>query len=198
MSKVVLREGIVYSGAQAWARVHQEWLRRQRFESPALQMTFDSDFDAVLTVAARRDRRDDAIAAMAASSEFTPLLRRLGCPRGIGDWSRFAGNSIGSFVGLVPTEDSSGQSRVQGSITKTGNTHARRLLIETAWHHRPHYVGGKIMRDWWELASPAPRAPGDAGNQRLDQRWSGSTTDANSRWSPTRLSARELAAGAGP
>jgi transposase len=52
---------------------------------------------------------------------------------------------------------------VQGSITKTGNTHARRLLVEAAWYHRPAYRPGKIMRDRWELApasSPSPRRPG--------------------------------------
>jgi transposase len=183
LSKLLLRQGIVYSGGQAWTGAHQMWLRRQRFDSPALQMTFESDFDAVLAVRARRDRLDAAIAAMAQDSEFTPLVRRLGCLRGVstltgfalavelGDWGRFTGNTIGSFVGLVPSEYSSGQSRVQGSITKTGNTHARRLLIEAAWHHRARYVAGKTMRERWELASPAARARGDAGNRRLHQRW---------------------------
>jgi hypothetical protein len=120
---------------------------------------------------------------MAADSEFTAMVQRLGCLRGvstltgfalaveIGDWHRFTGNTIGSFVGLVPSEYSSGQSRVQGSITKTGNTHARRLLVEAAWHHRARYVVGKTMRDRWDLASPAARARGDAGNRRLHARW---------------------------
>jgi len=183
LSKLLLRQGIVYSGGQAWTGVHEAWLRRQRFNSPALQMTFESDFDAVLTVKARRDRLDEAIAVMAAGSEFTSLVRRLGCLRGvsnltalalaveIGDWHRFTGNTIGSFVGLVPSEYSSGASRVQGSITKTGNTHVRRLLVEAAWHHRARYVVGKTMRDRWELASPAARTRGDAGNRRLNARW---------------------------
>ncbi len=183
LSKLLLRQGIVYSGGQAWTGAHDAWLRRQRFDSPALQLAFESDYDAVLTVKARRDRLDQAIAAMAADSEFTPMVQRLGCLRGvstltgfalaveIGDWHRFTGNTIGSFVGLVPSEYSSGQSRVQGSITKTGNTHARRLLVEAAWHHRTRYVVGKTMRDRWDLASPAARARGDAGNRRLHQRW---------------------------
>jgi transposase len=183
LSKLLLRQGIVYSGGQAWTGAHDVWLRRQRFEASALQLTFDSDYDAVLTVKARRDRLDTAIAAMAADSEFTPLVQRLGCLRGIGtltgfavavelgDWHRFTGNTIGSFVGLVPSEYSSGQSRVQGSITKTGNSHVRRLLIEAAWHHRANYVVGKTMRDRWELASPAARARGDEGNRRLHHRW---------------------------
>ena len=60
----------------------------------------------------------------------------------------------------MPTEHSSGQSRVQGSITKTGNSHARRLLVEAAWHHRARYRPGKTMRDRWELGPagrPGPR-----------------------------------------
>jgi transposase len=183
LSKLLLRQGIVYSSGQAWTDAHDAWLRRQRFDSPALRATYESDYDAVLTVKARRDRLDGAIAAMAANSEFTPLVRRLGCLRGvsnltalaltveIGDWHRFTGNTIGSFVGLVPTEYSSGQSRVQGSITKTGNTHVRRLLIEAAWHHRARYVVGKTMRERWELATPAARSRGDAGNRRLHTRW---------------------------
>jgi transposase len=177
------RHGIVYSGGQAWTGAHDAWLRRQRFTSPAVAMAFESDYDAVLAVKARRDRLDAAITTMAADSEFTPIVRRLGCLRGvstltgfalaveIGDWHRFTGNTIGAFVGLVPCEYSSGASRTQGSITKTGNTHVRRLLVEGAWHHRARYVTGKTLRDRWELAPPAARARGDAGNRRLHNRW---------------------------
>ena len=183
LSKLLLRQGIVYSGGNAWTRDHDAWLRRQRFDSRALQLTFESDYDAALTVKSRRDRLEQAISELAANSEFTPLVRRLGCLRGvgdltalalaveIGDWHRFTGNTIGAFVGLVPSEHSSGQSRVQGSITKTGNTHVRWLLVEAAWHHLPNYVVGKTMRGRWELSTPAARARGDAGNRRLHARW---------------------------
>ena len=183
LSKLLLRQGIVYSDGAAWTGAHDAWLRRQRFDSPATQMTFESDYDAVLSVKARRDRLDQTIGVMGADSEFSPIVRRLGCLRGvstltgfalaveIGDWERFTGNTIGSFVGLVPSEFSSGRSRVQGPITKTGNTHVRRLLVEAAWHHRARYAPGKTMRDRWELASPAARARGDEGNRRLHARW---------------------------
>ncbi|NUR93956.1 MAG: IS110 family transposase, partial [Kribbellaceae bacterium] len=183
LSKLLLRHGIVYSDGHAWTAAHDIWLRHQRFTGIATRMAFESDYDTVLTVKARRDRLDKAIAAMAADSEFTPLVRRLGCLRGIsiltgfalaaelGDWHRFTGRSIGSFVGLVPSESSSGASRVLGSITKTGNTHARRLLVEAAWHHRGRYAPAKPLRERWELAPPAARARGDAGNRRLHDRW---------------------------
>ena len=79
--------------------------------------------------------------------------------------------SVASFLGLVPSEHSSGATRMQGAITKTGNTHARRLLVEAAWHHRARYLPGKTLRERWESAPPAARARGDAGNRRLHQRW---------------------------
>jgi len=183
LSKLLLRYGFVYSGGQAWTGVHDQWLRRQRFDHRATTMAFESGYEAVTAITARRGRLDKAIAELAAGSEFTPIVHRLGCLRGIatltafalaveiGDWNRFTGSSIASFVGLVPSEHSSGASRVQGSITKTGNTHVRRLLVEAAWHHRPAYRPGQVMRDRWDLADPAARARGDAGNRRLHQRW---------------------------
>jgi transposase len=186
LSKLLLRQGFVYSEGRAWTGAHDAWLRRighQGFDATATRLTFESDYDTVLTVHARRDRLDAAIRAMATDSEFTPIVRRLGCLRGvstltafalaveIGDWHRFTGNTIGSFVGLVPSEHSSGASRVQGSITKTGNTHARRLLVEAAWHHRARYRPSQVMRKRWELAPPAARARGDLGNRRLHTRW---------------------------
>src|SRR6186997_3068684 len=110
----------------------------------------------MLMAVQRRDRLDQALTEMAEHSEYTDLVHRLGCLRGIatltgfglaveiGDWHRFTGSTIGAFVGLVPSEHSSGGSRSQGSITKTGNTHARRLLVEAAWHHaKPYRVPGK-------------------------------------------------------
>ncbi|UUZ45822.1 transposase [Janibacter limosus] len=60
---------------------------------------------------------------------------------------------------------------MQGSITKTGNTHVRRLLVEAARHHRPRYRIGKTMRDRWDTAPAAARSRGDAGNRRLHERW---------------------------
>jgi transposase len=184
VSKLLLRQGIVYSSGTAWTGVHLVWLRTQHFDAPGLQAAFDAEHEAVLQAEARRERLDKAIEVMAADSEFTPVVHRLGCLRGVstltafglavevGDWDRLTGSSIGAYLGLVPTESSSGQSRSQGSITKTGNTHARRLLVEAAWHHRkPYRTPGKPLRARWELATPAARARGQAGNQRLHQRW---------------------------
>ena len=89
----------------------------------------------------------------------------------IGDWHRLTGRSIGAYLGLVPTESSSGAPRSQGAITKTGNGHARRLLIEAAWHHRkPNRLSAGLRRRQ-DTASPAARDRARRGNQRLHQRW---------------------------
>ena len=102
---------------------------------------------------------DKAILTIAAEPAWASVVARLGCLRGvgtltgfglaveIGDWHRFTGNSIGSFLGLTPSEHSSGGSRSVGSITKTGNGHARRLLVESSWHHRkPYLLSAEMIR----------------------------------------------------
>jgi transposase len=184
LSKLLLRQGIVYYGGTPWTGVHEQWLRRQRFDDLHLQAAYDYSFDAVLAATAARDRLDEQITDVAASPRFADAVNRLGCLRGIsaltglaltveiGDWSRFTGSSIGAYVGLVPCEHSSGGSRVQGSITKAGNTHVRRLLIESAWHHRKSYsTSGPALRTRWAKVDPALRARGHAGNRRLHKRW---------------------------
>ncbi len=184
LSKLLLRQGIVWSGGAAWTGKHELWLRTQKFDLTGLQVAFDTGFETVLMTQQRRDRLDEAIEKMAGNSAYTPVVRRLACLRGvstltafglaveIGDWYRFTGSTIGAYVGLVPTERSSGGTRSQGSITKTGNTHARRLLVEAAWHHsRPYRTPGLTMQARWALATPAATARGHQGNRRLADRW---------------------------
>jgi len=183
LSKLLIRRQVAYSDGRAWTGAHLAWLARQRFDDPNLQATFDEYLDQVLATNARRDRLDHRIQELAADSAWTPMVRRLGCLRGIstltgfalaveiGDWTRFDGHSIGSYLGLVPSEHSSGASKQRGGITRTGNSHVRRLLIEAALHHMQPYRKGRVLRACWDLASPAARARGDAGNRRLYARW---------------------------
>ena len=206
LSKLLLRQGIVWTGGQAWTGRHDVWLRSQHFELPGRQLAFDSAYEAMTLTLDRRDRLDKAILEMAEDCEFTDVVHRLGCLRGIstltgfglavevGDWTRFSGSTIGAFLGLVPTEYSSGQSRSQGSITKTGNSHARRLLVEAAWHHRKAYRSpGQTMRTRWDAAPAAARVRGHQGNQRLHQRWEGFTARRKKPVVANVAVARELA-----
>jgi transposase len=183
VSKLLLRHGHVYYGGRAWTGKHQAWLGSIRFSEPGTRTAYEADREAVAFAVARRDRLDGEIAAMAADSEFTATTRRLCCLRGVstltgfalavelGDWDRFTGANIGAYLGLVPSEHSSGDSRRQGGITKTGNTHVRRLLIEAAWHHKTRYTVGPVLQARWNQATPAARARGHAGNIRLHHQW---------------------------
>ena len=171
--------GVVADGGK-----HELWLRRQRFDDAHTAAAFNHHFDVSFSATAARDRLDEQIVKIAATPRWADAVDRLGCLRGIsaltglaltveiGDWTRFTGASIGAYVGLVPCEYSSGASRVQGSITKAGNAHVRRLLIEAAWHHRPSYRNpGPTMRARWAKVDPALKDRGHAGNRRLHQQW---------------------------
>lgn len=188
LSKLLLRHGFVYDGSTTWNRPHDQWLRQVRRDGldgagPGTLAAFDAALDAVTVTLARRDRLERDITAMAADSPFADITNRLGCLRGIatltgfalaveiGDWERFTGATIAAYLGLVPSEHSSGGSRSLGPITKTGNSHARRLLIESAWHHKARYTPGKTLIDRWAKTSAAVAARGDAGNRRLHHRW---------------------------
>jgi transposase len=89
----------------------------------------------------------------------------------LGDWQRFRPQSLGPFLGLVPTESSSGQQRRQGAITKTGNSHARRLLVEAAWQHRRR-PGANLRATQRRAGQPARvRAQAQKAERRLHRRW---------------------------
>jgi transposase len=205
LGKLLLRHGHVYGGGAAWTGKHAAWLSSIRLEGLGTRAAFDADREAVAFAVARRDRLDAAIEQMALDSPFTPVTRRLCCLRGvstltgfalaveIGDWTRFSGSSIGSYLGLVPSEHSSGGSRRQGAITKAGNTHARRLLVEAAWHHKPRYVVGATLQARWDAAPTAARVRAHTGNQRLHQRWVAFDSRGKKHTVATTAIARELA-----
>lgn len=205
VSKLLLRHGIVYAGGTTWNATHHAWLNRVRFDLPGTAAAFDAALESVRFAQARRDRLDEKITQMAADSPFTDITRRLCCLRGIatltgfalaveiGDWDRFTGRSIGAFLGLTPSEHSSGTSRRQGAITKAGNPHARRLLIETAWHHKPQYVVGPVLQARWDQAPAPVRARAHEGNRRLHHRWSVMSAHKKKHTVVTTAIAREAA-----
>jgi transposase len=185
LSKLLLRHGMRWAKKTGWTSEYMSWLSKIRFEQPASQIAFDNDLATVMDGVARRNRLDTHISEMIPESRWEPIVTALGCLRGvstitafglaveIGDWTRFSASSIGAFVGLVPSEHSSGNTRRLGSITKTGNAHARTFLVEAAWHHRPTYRVGptSTLRARWGKASPVLAARGDQANRRLHAQW---------------------------
>jgi len=165
LSKLLLRQGIVYSGGRPWTGAHDLWLRRQQLDGVGLRLAFESAYESMLFTVSRRGRLDAAIEAMAASSEFTDVVHRLSCLRGVsvltgfglavevGDWHRFTGSTIGAYLGLVPTEHSSGSSRRSARSPRPGTP-----TRADCWS-RPHGITARPT---------GPRAPrcGRGGNWR--------------------------------
>ncbi len=206
VNAILLRHGIRYPEKTKWTLEHQAWLHRQRFDSPVLQFAYEADVEQAELLAAQVKRIDSQVGATAKACEYTPVVDALMCLRGIdvttgfglaveiGDWTRFTGSSIGSYIGLVPSEQSSGQSRHQGPITKAGSKYARRLLIEAAWQHkRPYSRPGLRLLRQLDLVAPATRIRALEGNHRLHHKWE--VFDARKKRSVTANTAiaRELA-----
>lgn len=148
LSKMLLRKGLVYPGKTAWTQAHRAWLAAVELPLAPERLVMSEYLQQVVACEQRRDRLDAAIAELAASPEWAPLVSRIGAVRGvgtvtafslaaeIGDFSRFpTAPAFMSYLGLVPSEDSTGGKVSRGPITRTGNGHARTLLVEAAWHH---------------------------------------------------------------
>jgi transposase len=159
LSKFCLRHGRTLP-TSSWTVMRRKWLSEQRFEFAAQQQTFDAYVHTVDLVDARVEQLEGMIRETAEQEPWRQLVARLRCLRGIdtltalglvteiGDFGRFpSADQLMSFLGLVPSEHSSGEQRRQGSITKVGNSHARRLLVEAAWHARRRpTVGYELAR----------------------------------------------------
>jgi transposase len=149
VSKLLLVEGRVYPGKTTWNADHRRWLAAQQFDFAASELAFIDLLAAVDGLLARRGALDERLARLAADERLWPTVARLRAFRGVdtltalalhlelgGDWQRFPSpRKLSSWLGLVPSLDQSGESLTQGSITKTGSSIARRLLVEAAWHY---------------------------------------------------------------
>jgi len=158
LSKFLLRHGRRFSHGRNWTERFWQWLRTQTFDHPAARLTFEHYVLQVLHLGERLATLEREIAALAETDAYRPAAARLACLRGIAtlsamtllaeiqDFRRFEHpRRLMGFVGLVPSEYSSGAKERRGRITKTGNTHARRILIEAAWAYRhPPALGSRV------------------------------------------------------
>lgn len=147
--KFLLRHGRVFHDGRHWTLAHWAWLRRQRFDDPAAQTVFVEYLGRLESTLDRTKALDQELARAADREPYKTPVARLRCLRGIDtvsaislvaeicDFARFKHpRELMAFLGLVPSEHTSANKQRRGSITKTGNGHARRILVEAAWHYR--------------------------------------------------------------
>ncbi len=159
VSKLLLRHGRVYSEKATWTVAHRRWLARQSFDQPATAMAYGDLIAAVDGLTARKQAHALRVSELSGDEQWWPTVQRLRAFRAIdtlsalslhlelgGDWARFErAPQVGSWLGLTPSLNQSGESSSQGSITKTGSGLARRLLVEGAWHYlRPPRIGATL------------------------------------------------------
>ena len=149
LKALLLRNGIGYAGKTAWTAAHLRWLATLKLEHSAQQIALQEYLHAVTEATARIARLEQAMRDVLPEWGLTPVVQALQAMRGVQlvaamtlvaelqDFLRFDNpRQLMAYVGLVPGEHSSGPKRRQGSITKAGNSAARRMLVEIAWHYQ--------------------------------------------------------------
>ncbi len=155
----LLRNGVVYTGKTHWKKEHVNWLSRISLPLPAQQIVFQEQLHQIEESHQRVERLTQQIEQQVETWRWKPVVLGLQALRGVrlvvsagivaelGDLSRFPHpRALMCYVGLVTSEYSSGPHRRQGAITKTGNVHVRRLLIEAAWQEQQGRCGGGRAR----------------------------------------------------
>jgi transposase len=206
LSKLLLRHGIRFDDGPAWSQRHRDWLATITLDWPAAQATMLDAQGAIDALCHRRDALEREIVAMLPDSPWALQAGRLRCLRGIdtlsavglcaeiGDFERFARpEQLMSYVGLVPSESTTGAQRRLGSITKTGSGHARRLLVEAAWHYRKTPRLGKALIARHDGQPPEAVAVAWSAQRRLHRTWTRLEARAKRRTIIAVAAARELA-----
>lgn len=182
--KFLLRHGRVFHETKHWTLAHWKWLRAQRFEQPLGQVVFTEYLTTLEKTLARVAVLDQEIAKQAEKEPYKALVGRLRCLRGIDtqsamvliaevcDFARFEHpRELMAYLGLVPSERSSGGKQRRGSITKTGNSHARRIFVEAAWHYRHGPARSATMQARWKDQPPTVVDHAYKAQERLHRRY---------------------------
>jgi transposase len=206
LSKFLLRHGRRFTATKStWSQRHHSWLRAQTWPLPALAQTHQAYLRAVDETVARLRTVEAQLQEVVTLEPLRTRVQRLRCFRGmdditaltvaaeLGDAHRFpSARGVMAYVGLIPSEHSSGAQRARGAITKTGNAHLRRVLVEAAWHYRHHPFIGKALRRRQEAAPEAARLHAWRAQQRLYRRYQRLTARGKPKQHVVTAIAREL------
>jgi transposase len=206
VQKTLLRYGLIYDGKRSWTKAHQTWVRAQALEDANAQRALEHHLLHLDAIDAQLASLEREIAEIARTEPWSDPVRWLCAFRGIaeltalgllaeiGDFRRFSSaRELMGFLGLVPSEYSSGEERHRGSITKAGNEHARRLLVEAAWHYQHAPRLAARQRAQAELVPPEVLARAWTAQLRLNSRHRALTARGKRSTVATVAVARELA-----
>jgi transposase len=167
LSKFLLRQGRVHHETKGWGAVHRAWLRTQRFDSPLLRSTFEAYLHALEDTEDRLETLDQQVLALAQADSYRVPVQYFRCLKGIDtlgaitllvetqDFRRFPNApAYMSYTGLVCSEHSTGADKRRGPITKAGNAHLRRILVEAAWSYRHRNMTSAELRKRRQGAPP--------------------------------------------
>jgi transposase len=151
LAKLLLRQGFVFRDGKNWTMRHRRWLKQIRFENEVSQRVLDGYVLTLEQVEERLKSISEQIEKVAQSERYNQQVGWLRCLRGVDtvtamtivselhDFRRFTNpRELMSFLGLTPSEHTSSNRVRRGSITKAGNSHVRRVLVEAAWNYRHH------------------------------------------------------------
>jgi len=206
LSKFLLRHGRIYPGKTAWTAKHLDWIRSQQFDQEAQGRVLIDYQHTVEEATSRVDRLTSDMEELVEGWALKPLVKSLQALRGVqlvtavviaaelGDLTRFAtAPRLMAYLGLVPSEHSSGDSRRRGRITKTGNAHVRRALVESAWSYRFRPALSRAIRERAQEASPQVQSIAWKAQQRLHRRYARMMSRGVSKQKTVTAIARELA-----
>ena len=181
--KFLTRHGYIFKEGRHWTLKHMLWLKNLNIENSMLNTVFDELFDNVVQCQNRLDSIDKQVHQLAESEPYKETVSLLRCFKGIDtltaiciiteifNFGRFQSAShLMSYLGLTPSENSSGDNQKRGPITKAGNKRVRRLLNESAWHYRHRYNPGKTLEKRRQGQPQWAIDIADKAGQRLHQR----------------------------
>lgn len=184
LDKFLLRHGRRWSDGQKWSLKYWRWAKQQAFPEEAARRVCQDYLLAVEQATLRVERLTKDIAELVQSWTLGPLVRAFQALRGvelvtavvlaaeIGNFKRFAtARQLMGYLGLVPGEQSSGTTRRQGRITRTGNRHARWILVEAAWNYQYGPHASKRIEARRTLVAPGVRTIAERAEQRLHRRF---------------------------
>ncbi len=180
----LLRNGYRYTGESNWTEAHMRYLRELVFPAPAQKMILEEYIQRIDSTIEQIKRIEDQMSLLLKTWQRRPLVEALMGMRGfklvaamvmvseIGYFGRFKHpKQLMAYLGLIPREDSSGEKRRMGSITKCGNSHARWMIIESAAHYRMPPKISKALSARQEGLSREVRALSWRAQNRLNKRW---------------------------